>query len=93
MNADIEEFKKLYNLSSEISTVSSAWLGLNQGIPTSEVDILQRLNKMAKIVSDRESSLDVKDSAMFNNKFPTLDAVVEKILANNPTLTNVKERL
>ena len=93
MNADIEEFKKLYNLSSEISTVSSAWLGLNQGIPTSEVDILQRLNKMSRIVSDRESLLDVKDSAMFNNKFPTLDAVVEKILANNPTLTNVKERL
>lgn len=93
MNADIEEFKKLYDLSSEISTVSSAWLGLNQGIPTSEVDILQRLNKMSRIVSDREGLLGVKDNEMFNSKFPTLDTVVENLLTNNPNLINVKERL
>ena len=76
-----------------MSTISSAWLGLNQGIPTSEVDILQRLNKMSRIVSDREDLLGVKDSAMFDSKFSTLDTVVENLLINNPNLVNIKERL
>lgn len=93
MMADIQEFKKLYNLSSEISTVSSAWLGLNQGLPTAEVDILSRLNKMGRIVSDRESVLGVNDSEMFRKKAPTLEAVAENLRENNPTLTNVEERL
>lgn len=93
MMADIQEFKKLYNLSSEISTVSSAWLGLNQGLPTAEVDILSRLNKMGRIVSDRESILGVNDSEMFRKKAPTLEAVAENLRENNPTLTNIEERL
>ena len=93
MQADIEEFKKLYNLSSEISTISSAWLGLNQGLPTSELDILKRLNRMSQIVFDRENLLDVDDNNMFKEKDATLDIVVNNILKNNPTLTNVKERL
>lgn len=93
MMADIQEFKKLYNLSSEISTVSSAWLGLNQGLPTAEVDILSRLNKMGRIVSDRESVLGVNDSEMFRKKAPTLEAVAENLRENNSTLTNVEERL
>lgn len=93
MMADIQEFKKLYDLSSEISTVSSAWLGLNQGMPTAEIDILSRLNKMSRIVSDRENILGVKDNEMFREKTPTLEAVVENIRENNPTLTNIEERL
>jgi len=93
MQADIEEFKKLYNLSSEISTISSAWLGLNQGLPTSELDILKRLNRMSQIVFDRENLLDVDDNNMFKEKDATLDIVVNNILKNNPTVTNVKERL
>lgn len=93
MMADIQEFKKLYDLSSEISTVSSAWLGLNQGMPTAEVDILSRLNKMSRIVSDRENTLGVRDSEMFREKDPTLETVVENIRENNPTLANIEERL
>lgn len=93
MKADIQEFKKLYDLSSEVSSVSSAWLGLNQGLPTSELDIFKRLNRMSQIVKDRENILNVDDKAMFKEKDSTLDIVVENILKNNPTLTNVKERL
>ena len=48
---------------------------------------------MSKIVSDREDLLGVKDNAMFNSKFPTLDTVVENLLKNNPNLVNIKERL
>ena len=94
MQEDINEFKKLYDLSSEISSVSSAWLGLNQGIPTSEVDILSRLNRMTRIINDREKLLSINDKSMFaDSKLSTLDTIIDNILKNNPTLSNVKERL
>ena len=62
---DIEEFNKLYQLASEISTISSSWLGLNQGLPTDELSLLKRLMAMSKLVSDRERALGVKVSDIY----------------------------
>ena len=84
MNADIEEFKKLYDLSSEISTVSSAWLGLNQGIPTSKTDILKRLNRMSNIVFERENLLGINAETLYDEKTPTLETAISNIMSNNP---------
>ena len=98
--ADILEFNKLYQLSSEISTVASAWLGLNQGLPTSKFDILKRLVSLTKTVLSREKALDIivndyktedpedtEDIEEKNKKInKNIDQVLATLLANNPTL-------
>ena len=93
MEEDIVQFKQLWDLSSEMSTISSAWLGLNQGIPTSKTDILKRLNRMSSIVSERENLLGINAETLYDEKIPTLETAINNIMANNPTLTNVEERL
>ncbi len=93
MEEDIAQFKQLWDLSSEMSTISSAWLGLNQGIPTSKTDILKRLNRMSSIVSERENLLGINAETLYDEKTPTLETAIGNIMANNPTLTNVEERL
>ena len=62
---DIEEFKKLYDLSTEVSSISSAWLGLNQGLPTDELSFLKRLISMSKLVYSREKALGLVDSELY----------------------------
>lgn len=116
---DIEEFNKLYQLASEISTISSSWLGLNQGLPTDELSLLKRLMAMSKLVSDRERALGIKVSDIYENEKndsteedddwddvrfrkkskSKIDYasnkvnLMERLLANNPTLTNIEARL
>lgn len=93
MYEDIAQFKQLWDLSSEMSTISSAWLGLNQGIPTSKTDILKRLNRMSSIVSERENLLGIDADTLYDSENPTLEAAITSIMANNPRLKNVEDRL
>ena len=93
---DIEEFRNLYNDASEISTISSAWLGLNQGLPTSELDLLSRMNRMSKIVTDREKALNINVSKIYPKEGSKEEEVQEaeqakeqlinRLHENNPTL-------
>lgn len=93
MYEDIVQFKQLWDLSSEMSTISSAWLGLNQGIPTSKTDILKRLNRMSSIVSERENLLGIDADTLYDSENPTLETAIASIMANNPRLNNIEERL
>ena len=43
---DLNEFQKVYELASETSTLGSTLLGLNQGIPTSKEDLLNKVFKI-----------------------------------------------
>lgn len=45
-NLDLDEFSKVYELASETSTLGSTLLGLNQGIPTSKEDLLNKVFKI-----------------------------------------------
>lgn len=93
---DIEEFRNLYNDASEISTISSAWLGLNQGLPTSELDLLSRMNRMSKIVSDREKALNMNVSKIYPKEGAkekeiqeaeqAKEQLINRLHENNPTL-------
>ena len=93
---DIEEFKNLYNDASEISTISSAWLGLNQGLPTSELDLLSRMNRMSKIVTDREKTLNMNVSKIYPKEGAkekeiqeaeqAKEQLISRLHENNPTL-------
>lgn len=93
---DIEEFKNLYNDASEISTISSAWLGLNQGLPSSELDLLSRMNRMAKIVKDREKVFNMDVSKIYPKEGASekviqqaeqaKEQLINRLHENNPTL-------
>lgn len=93
---DIEEFRNLYNDASEVSTISSAWLGLNQGLPTSELDLLSRMNRMSKIVRDREKALNMNISKIYPKEGAkekeiqeaeqAKEQLINKLHENNPAL-------
>lgn len=67
MFADAEEFSKIYQLSSEISNIAANWLGLNQGLPTDELGILQRFAKMRNTITSREKAFKIFPSRIFAN--------------------------
>lgn len=52
--SDITDFRKIWDLATETSTLGSTFLGLNQGLPSSKYDLLQKLNGMEMAVSKRE---------------------------------------
>lgn len=96
MLADAEEFKKIYDLSTEISGIASAWLGLNQGLPTDELGILKRFDSMAKVILNREKYLGINPDQMFTdsedpNKIDKtrryLEKVINRIVDNNAMLS------
>ena len=93
MEEDIAQFKQVWDLSSDLSTIWSAWFGLYLGSPTSKTDILKRLNRMSNIVFERENLLGINAETLYDEKTPTLETAISNIMSNNPTLTNVEERL
>jgi len=62
---DVKEFKKIFSMASEISTVTTGFLSLNQGLPTAKLDIIKRLNTMKKAISDRERYFDINGFDLF----------------------------
>lgn len=70
--ADIAEFKKLYELATEVSTISTAYLSLNQGLPTDELGILKKIAAMEKIVSNRERIIGIRRDNMYANAKATI---------------------
>ena len=96
MLEDVKEFKKIYDLATEISGISSAWLGLNQGLPTDELGLLKRFDSMSKVILNREKALSIYPSKMFTDSDDpkkiekarrNFDKVVDSILENNSMLT------
>ena len=96
MVADATEFQKIYHLASEISSIASAWLGLNQGLPTDELSTLKRFASMRKTIINRELALGIKDSDLFTisedpKKLQQVqrawDRVIANIMENNELLS------
>ena len=95
MFADAQEFTKIYQLSTEISGISSAWLGLNQGLPTSELELLERFYKMRKVITKREANLGINPKYMYTDSSDdkaltkaqqVFQKVVQNIKQNNQEL-------
>ena len=96
MFADASEFKKIYNLATEISGIASAWLGLNQGLPSDDLGLLKRFSSMQKVITGRERSLGIFESKIFTESEDekdletaarNFDRVVKNILENNAGLS------
>lgn len=99
MMADVQEFSKIYSLASEISSIASSWLGLNQGLPTDELSLLKRFTAMRKVITEREKALDIYPSKMFTESDNPdkieearsyLNQVIANIIDNNPALSEAQ---
>lgn len=95
--ADLDEFDKVWDLATETSTLGSAFYGLNQGLPTSKVDLLSKLRTLQNSVGTREKALGI-DLELFTIK-PTdsentvkekkdlREAIILGLRGNNPLLS------
>lgn len=81
---DLDEFSKVYDLASETSTLGSTLLGLNQGIPTSKEDLLNKVFKIQQAVSTREKVFGINPKNL--EKEEGRNAVMQAILNNNEFL-------
>lgn len=61
---DLSEFSHVYELATETSTLGSTFLGLNQGIPTSKEDLLNKVIQIQKALSDRQSKFAISHDAL-----------------------------
>nr|WP_303661400.1 hypothetical protein [Bacteroides intestinalis] len=71
-------------MASETSTLGSTLLGLNQGIPTSKEDLLNKVFKIQQAVSTREKVFGINPKNL--EKEEGRNAVMQAILNNNEFL-------
>lgn len=83
--ADIKEFKHIYELATETSTLGNTFLGLNQGIPTSKKDLLNKVLNIQRAMSDREEVFKITKNNLEDQE--TKDVIVSNILNNNSFLS------
>lgn len=76
---DIKQFEQLTEEANETTQLASTWLGLNQGLPQTDQDIIEKLHKMQQSVYTREKQFFGKTKS-FNKE------IIKKIQENNPML-------
>lgn len=81
---DLNEFQKVYELASETSTLGSTLLGLNQGIPTSKEDLLNKVFKIQQAMSTREKIFGINQKDLGSDEGRA--AIISAILENNEFL-------
>lgn len=64
-NEDLQEFKRVYKLANETTTLGGVFLGMNQGLPGSKVDLQGKLRKIKETVTTREDEFGLYSSSQF----------------------------
>ena len=64
-NKDLEEFKRVYKLANETTTLGGVFLGMNQGLPGSKVDLQGKLRKIEDTITTREKEFGLFSSSAF----------------------------
>lgn len=93
-NEDLAEFKRVYKLANETTTLGGVFLGMNQGLPGSKVDLQGKLRKIGDTISTREGEFALLSSSQFildsENKKETNEAkkrkyqaLVDRLIENN----------
>lgn len=59
---DLDQFIRLNNLANETTTLGNTILGLNQGLPTSKIDVQRRLHQLQNLFIDRLNALGINES-------------------------------
>lgn len=100
---DLTEFERVYQLATETSTLGSAFLGFNQGIPGSKTEILSQVLKMQRAITDREKIFKITQEGLMNpekrgqiiiaikNNNPLLDAIDIEEGLNEAMILNIVE--
>ena len=57
--ADLEEFKRISDEANETTTLASTWLHLNQGIPSTDAELIKALRNMQASVVTRERKFGI----------------------------------
>ena len=86
--ADLNEFEKVYELSEETSTLGSKLLKLNQGLPTSEADLITLMLQLQHAFDARLNKFNFKVG-----KDGDESAILVQLKDNNPLLSesSIKE--
>lgn len=86
--ADLKEFEQVYELSEETSTLGSKLLKLNQGLPTSEADLITLMLQLQHAFDARLSKFNFKVG-----KDGDESAILAQLKDNNPLLSesSIKE--
>lgn len=64
-NKDLQEFRKVYKLANETTTLGGVFLGMNQGLPSSKVELQDKLRKIKDTISTREKEFALLSSKTF----------------------------
>lgn len=84
---DLEEFATVSRRAREASNLGNIFLGMNQGLPSSKVDLLRKLRQIQSLVSTREEQLGITKGWIEK---------IEKELTKNSipfTIENIKENV
>ena len=90
---DLEEFKRVNKSAQEATSLGNTLLGLNKGLPSSQVDLLEKLRNIAKIVEDREKEFGITNKfrsiviSELNKKQKDIEAEYPKLQEADESLT------
>lgn len=82
--SDLKEFSKVYELASETSTLGSTLLGLNQGIPSSKEELLNKIFQIQQAMSTREKIFGITSKNLQEKDGRSV--IIDSILDNNEFL-------
>lgn len=81
--ADLNEFEQVYKLADETSTLGSKLLKLNQGLPTSEHDLITLMLQLQDAFNKRLKEFSFKPTSNGDES-----AIIQQFKDNNPLLSN-----
>ena len=102
---DLAEFRKVKDSAKESTSLGTVFLGLNQGIPSSEVDLLNKIRGIKQIIDNREELLGINQKFVksiykqLGEKEITVENLsqledfrkkVQLLMENNPELTRLQ---
>ena len=93
-NADLQEFRNVYKLASETTTLGGTFLGMNQGLPGSKEDLLTKLRGIKQTMVVREKEFGIQGSYEFildpeanektnKRKQDKYEKLIEQLIDNN----------
>ena len=82
---DLDEFSNIYENASESTTLTTTFLGLNQGLPNSEEDVINKILKIEASVRSREKYLGISRKTLEDPDLSTY--IYSKLQDRNPFLS------
>lgn len=89
---DLQEFKNIYQLANETTTLGGVFLGMNQGLPSSKVDLQNKLRKISDAISTREDIFEIK-KGVFEGTIGQVQDINKAIKNQQKRITKIFNKL